>query len=187
MKYISLGANYSILPMCMNNMKLALKRIGEANLFNISLWRVRKNRASNVMPLSDNQLIKLGILNVKKQLNRNLGKNGKFTGRMIRKTASIKQNQSDDSNELITTFPRNDVIRIVIATYNLLYAIDANCCTKLLEVVESDDYNGKELNRNLQTRTIWPIQSNIIIRSVGKTKEDKAVINSLKDIVMRRL
>lgn len=187
MKYISLSANYAILPMCMKNMKFALKRIGEANLFDVPLWRVRKNRAGNVKPLSENQLINLGILNIKKQLNRNLGKNGKFTGRMIKKTASIKHYKSADAIELITTFPRNDFISIVIATYNLLYTIDANYCSKLMEIVESDDYEGKELNMNLQTRTICPIQSNIIIRSVGKATEDKAVINNLKDIVKRRL
>lgn len=187
MKYLSLSADYSILPTCMNNMSLALKRIGEANLLHVPLWRVRKNNLHDVEQLTDKQLINLGVLNIKKRLNHHLGKNGKYSGRMIRRTASLKRVKSADVINLITTFPRNDFIEIVVATYTLLYTIDANYCATLLGFVESDDYTGKELNRNLPTRTICPIQANIIIRSVGKTAEEKELIKNLQSILKRGL
>ena len=186
MKYITLSADYSTLPMCANNLKLALKCIGKANLLHVPLWRVRKNSLHNVAQLSDNQLINLGVLNIKKQLNHHLGNNGKYSNRMIRRTASLKQNKSADAINLITSFPKNDLIAIIIATYTLLYTIDANYCATLLGFVEIDDYTGKDLNRNLPTRTICPIQSNIIIRSVGITAEEKVLIKKLQSIVKRR-
>lgn len=136
--------------------------------------------------MSDRRLIKRGILNVRKRLNHHLGKSGKFKNGMLRKMATTKARLKDGKYYIETSIPKEDYIKIVVVTYFLLWECDQEYCYKLLEIEEGDIYPAKDLNRQTPTKALTPIQTNICIRSIGRTREVDDFLKQIRRIVMEK-
>lgn len=186
MKYVPFCSGFEISPTCFANMFKALERIGEIDPFSIkktTLYGIRKEKDI----LSKKDKINRGILTVRKALNRHLGKSGKYTNRMIRKTATIKSKEESTNDKTIywltTSLPKkDDAIKIVATTYNILWTFDHSCCCDLLNGEISDGYKPKIEIKNTVLKTLVPIQTNIVVRSKPETKDGEYIKTLFKNI-----
>ena len=187
MKYIKLEVNYSSVPLSKNNLKKAFKELGRIDPLCIkkyTLKRTHRDKKVDFEHLNDKQLISRGILNVRKSLNGNLGSHGKFSNRMIRKTSEIKEHKTQDNKTyLITQLPYKDYLKITLHTYFLLYQYNKEYCKKLLEIENNDNYEFQSYNKSVATKTITPIQTNIVIRSKCDEQIKKEFVAFIKSVI----
>lgn len=185
MKYLFSEASYLNRLNCENNLFEAYKRLGELDPFNIKKYKLtilkKDKKASD--ELTDKQLIQRGILNVRKALNRNLGKSGKFSNKMLRKTAEIVVRTSNNTIYLGADLPKKSYIKITNMVYNMLYVHDPDLCTSLLNIESKDDYPAQDMNRFDSTKAITPIQTNICLRSDGRTDEAREFFDSIRELM----
>ena len=164
MKYLSVEAAFTRVPMSKDNFLLALKRIGEIDPKNIKRMTLR-HQFNQKTQFSDWDYIKRGILNVRKVLNSNLGKNGKYKNRLFNSIARIKVSQRGDEYYCWTHIPHSEYIAIINETYILLDQIDPQYCANLLAMERGDAYRIKaEINKEF-LETTAPVQTHIILMS----------------------
>lgn len=182
MKYIKLEASFTKSPNCANNLNKALKEIGRKDPLQIKRFTLKRNHKNDNNNPTEKQLINRGILNVRKSLNGNLGSHGKFSNRMIKKTAEIKKNKKNKQVCLLTQLPYKDYLRITLHTYFLLYQVNKDFCSKLLEIEKEDQYPFKDSNNSVATKSITPVQTNIVIRSECNDYSKKEFISFIKRV-----
>ncbi len=170
MKFLYFDWHYKVLPVSENHFEEALKRIGEINPYAINTNKLFKHPKSKSREMREIDYFNLGVLNVRRKLNGHLGKSGKFTMTMIRKSAKIKHSKHDE-NTLIISVPKKDYIRIALATYMLLWDNDRAFCKKLLTMTENDELLMTEKNQQIAMKTVAPVHTDIIIKSKGKTDD----------------
>ena len=170
MKYSYFDWHYKGVPVSENHFEEALKRIGEINPYAISTKKLFNTPKSKSREMRAVDYFNLGVLNVKRRLNGHLGKSGKFTLTMIKKTAKIKHSKHDDHTLLISV-PKKDYIKIALATYMLLWENDRDFCKKLLSTAEKDSLLLIDKNKQIAMKTVAPLHTDIIIRSRGKTDD----------------
>lgn len=184
MKYLYFDWQYKGMPVSENHFEEALKRIGEINPYVINTNRLFKNSKSKAREMREIDHFNLGVLNVKRRLNGHLGKSGKFTMTMIRKSAKIKHSKHDE-NTLIISVPKKDYIKIALATYMLLWENDRDFCKKLLTTAERDSSLLIEENKQIAMKTVAPVHTDIIIKSKGKTDDVIEFIKFVRFVVGR--
>lgn len=186
MKYLYSEVDYPNDVNCKNNLFQAYKRIGELDPYNVKRFTLmRKPSKKNALQSrpSDNQLIQRGILNVRRRLNHNLGKSGKYTNRMLMRTANVKMIIKNGNLWMGSSVPKMDYLHITIETYLILQKYDWDYCKKLLGIEKNDTYPSQDINRHLATKVITPIQTNIFLRSIGETLEAESFMEALKTII----
>lgn len=181
MKYVSFCADFSTYPVCYKNMKLALRRLGELDPLDVKKTTLNGIRVQKTN-LSEKDLFNRGVLTVRKALNRNLGKSGKYTNRMIRKTSKINAKEKDGILYLTTSIPKKDTKRIISITYTMLWAFDNNYCISLLNTESNAEYKEKLDIKNVLLKTIFPIQTNIILRSQPETAIGKEIKEHFREV-----
>ena len=184
MKYYSFMFCYERIPACLSNFCEALKRIGEINPFNIQRVTIKRLVRRNAVELTDNYFLKRGILNVRFYLNKHLGKSGKYSNRMVLKSAQLYCYESKQEGvvDIQTILPVKEFLKIVEATYTLLRQNDLNFCNHLLSIQSKDvDFYGKKANKSKELKTICPIQTNIVLFSKMK-KDIKAIMMFQEEI-----
>ena len=181
MKYYQYKHDYKNIPNCKNNLKKALKRIGELDPFSVKRTTLsRHKQVANT--LTDKQLFNRGVLNVRLALNRNLGKSGKYSNRMIKMCATVKTEElADYSYYLSAKLPQMDYIKIVQTTYTILWQFDRPFCEQLFSIEKSDSYPFKDRYKNPVFKSTAPIQTNLIIRSTGRTQQSQKFISFVKE------
>ena len=142
MKYLSVEVAFDRIPASKNNFLLALKRIGEIDPKNIKRTTLRYKFAQKTK-FTDSDFIKRGILNVRKVLNSNLGKNGKYKNRMFKSISGIKVREKENKHYCWAHIPHSEYTDIVNATYILLKQFDSKYCAYLLNLERNDDYKVK--------------------------------------------
>ena len=172
-KYYTFKHDYDTIPNSKNNFIKALKRIGQRDPEKIEKTKLCGRKPKPGEKLKDKEYIGRGILNVRKKLNRHLGKSGKYTNRMIRLCAEIELVKTENNlSWLKAKLPYKDYKKIVSATYNILRECDKKYCTELLSCEREDKYIQKDFYKNQKYKTVAPIQTNMIIRtSEGKTEK----------------
>lgn len=172
MKYYPFKWSYKNAPGSKNNFEIALKRIGELDPYNIKRTSLIVNHKTKYNPedMKPRQLQNRGILNVRKRLNGHLGKSGKYTNRMIRLTATVKNIKNAD-NELKIKVPKKDYIKIAMVTYLMLWECDQELCKILLNKTIEDHLPSGDKNKQISMKTVVPVQTNIIIQSEGRTDD----------------
>lgn len=171
LKYITFEAGFETCPNCYINMRMALKRIGEINPFKIKRTSIKGGIRKPETRFRERDYIKRGILNIRYVLNRNLGKSGKFSNRMIDKSSQLKRKDIEGICYLRTSIPGKDFAKIVATTYIVLWSVDPQLCLKLIQDECIDPYQPKITNKNDVFVAIAPIQTNIIVR--GSTNFQK--------------
>ncbi len=164
MKYLSVHVAFDEVPNTINNFKNALKRIGELDPENVRRTTLRKGYTKKE-DFSEKDYINRGVLNIRKLLNSNLGKNGKYTNRMILLLSDIKVSNRNKQIHCLTRVPHADYINIVKTTYRLLNAIDKEFCYELLNNELQSTYRPKAKIKKESLRTTAPVQTHIILMS----------------------
>ena len=166
-KYLSFKFAYNEMPGCNNNFEKALLRIGEKDPLNVKKYKMcgRMTRENDV--LTRNDYIKRGILNVRKTLNGHLGHSGKYKNRMISLSSKVNIIKKEDDLYLKSKISYKEYKKIVKTVFDLLYKCDPAYCDELIKVERKDAFPMKELNHRRSFRTIAPIQSNMIIRTIN--------------------
>lgn len=166
MKYLNLVLYTNIIPTCIDNFSQIVCRIGEINPENINCTSLfRKYNKEEMQPTKSNYF-KMGILNLRKNLNRHLGHSGKYSNRMIRKISNIsKKRISQRSFLLKESVPHAEYINIVKMAYKILYEIDPMMAADLYKMHENDNYDGKATS-SICFGTVAPIQTSIILSAV---------------------
>lgn len=167
MKYYNLTGSFDKKLISHNSFKKALKRIGELNPYDIKRATLKVNHTTNTTSghLTKKQLYNRGVLSVRRKLNGHLGKSGKYTNRMIKKTAEIR---TIDKKTYSTKLPKYDYLKIAKATYFLLQQYDEKYCQALFKDADNDNINIE----CPYLKTTAPIQTEIVKRSVGRKKAD---------------
>ena len=170
-KYYTFTQDYLNFPESVFNFKKALKRIGELDPKHIEKTSLFGRKPDKDKKLKEGQLIGRGILNVRFVLNRHLGKSGKYSNRMIRLSSEAIINETDSSFWIKSKLPKADYKKIVYNTYNILKDCDESYCLKLLNIENKDKYPYQDYHNDMKMKSIAPIQSNLIIRTIkGKTE-----------------
>ena len=182
MKYIPAEVEFPNDVISKHNMRLAYKRLGEINPYKVK--RHERKKSHRNIKLSDGKLIHLGMLNVRKRLNRHLGKSGKYTNTMLKKTAKVTSKIKNGVLYLGTSVPKDAYIKIVLETYLMLWQYDQACCLHLLSIEAADTYPAKETNQQVPTKALTPIQTNIYLRSAGRTEETEKFIKYLRERII---
>ncbi len=182
MKYLRLHVAFSGNLNSINNMKKALQRIGEVNPFNIKRTTLRVNYIKKET-LSEKDYFNRGILNVRKELNKNLGKNGKYKNKMIRLSSKVKTSNKGEGFCSICV-PHAEFIKIINATYTLLSKVDPAFCKKLLDIEIFATYKPKSIINKVSNQTVAPVQTHIINMSES-TLFNKKQYKDLKDAIRR--
>ena len=164
MKYISLEVAFNRVPASKDNFLLALKRIGEMNPKNIKRTTLRYKFALKT-DFTDSDYVKRGILNVRKVLNSNLGKNGKYKNRMFKSISGIKVREKGNEYYCWTHIPHSEYTDIVNATYMLLRQVDPKYCDYLLSLERNDGYKVKAEIKKLFLETTAPVQTHVVLMS----------------------
>lgn len=167
------------------NFRKALRRIGELDPLNVkrSTLKVTHLTVFKTEDMKERQLINRGILNVRKKLNRNLGKSGKYTNSMIQSCSKIKVEHDGDYHTYFAKLPIKEFLKITIETYILLWQCDEQFCDQLLSLVDKDISELISI-RPLPLRTTAPVQTDLIIQGgKGKNKEVEDFINYMISIV----
>lgn len=170
MKYYCFEAWFDRHPCSCDNMKKALRRIGEINPFEVKRLSLA-NGQKCVENLSERKYIKRGVLNIRRVLNRNLGKNGKFTNRMFMKLFGVKQREAHGNFYLKATIPKREFAKIVTTVFCVLWGQDPDYCEQLLFDELEGQYSPKILNNSRALCAIAPIQTNIVVRSAPMVQE----------------
>ena len=162
-------------------MVFALQRLGELDPFDIKKTTLLGVKQAT-MNLSEKDLFNRGVLTVRKYLNRHLGKSGKYTNRMIKKTARILAREADGCVYLTANLPKKDTLKIVSATYMLLRTYDKAYCTLLFNTETNDIYKEKLHIKSTLLTTVFPIQTNIVLRSKPATDIGINIKEYLKEV-----
>ncbi len=178
MKYCTLRACYAKTLISCCNFRKALIRIGELDPFDIKRTNLKRNRIlKKEHGMTEKDYLNRGILTVRRYLNGNMRKNGKYSNKMIRLTSTVCQEfsktEKKPSGYYKVKLPKKDYIKISLATYTLLFQNDRKLCDELLKDTHSDsiDTFGKDA-----VYTVAPIQTDIVRRSTGRTEEIQAFI-----------
>ena len=115
------------------------------------------------------------MLNVKKRLNQNLGRHGKYSNSMLKKTARIKTFTREETLYLGVSLPKKSYLNITMTTYLMLWDYDKAFLQKLLNIETYDEYPCKEDNKQLPTKAITPIQTNIFLRAADDEEDSELV------------
>lgn len=186
MKYTNLEVDYTKTPFCKENLLRALFEIGKNDPMNVERYTLKRKHNNENMnsELTERQLIKRGVLNVRMYINRNLGKNGKVSNRMIYKMSNVREKILKSGEILLAVkLPHDQFMRIAGATYILLYNCNPYECKRLLHLEENDEFSFKKANNNIVLRCVVPIQTNITIRAIGKNEKAEKFIQYIKNIM----
>lgn len=172
-KYYVFKLDYDKMPESKNNFNKTLKRLGQKDPKGIVKTSLHGRKPNPGKKLSDKQYISRGILNVRKELNRHLGKSGKYTNRMIYLSAQVEICRIEDNKVYLKSkLPYKAYKKIVSATYNLLKKCDNSYCKELQNIEQNDTYLQNKIYKSIKYKTVAPIQTNMIIRTTkGKTSE----------------
>lgn len=182
MKYVTFEASFETCPNCYVNMRQALKRIGELNPYKIKRTTLKGGIRLPKKKLKDKDFINRGILNVRYALNRNLGKSGKFSNRMIIKSSQLKKKDIEGVFQFKTSIPGKDFAKIVAKTYIILWNFDSKFCQQLIVDERTDVYQPRITNNSNAFIAIAPIQTNIIVRGstiLSKGEETRTFIQKI--------
>lgn len=168
---------YRISPQCLDNCKNALIRIGEINPLNVKARALDYSTNSSIK----SQLLKIGIMNVRKRLNTNLGQNGKYSMRMIRSLANTKVKYYENEDPYICTkIPDREYVAIITAIFSLLDKIDKQFCDALLHCESISEYIGKNQFNGRKYKVTAPVQTGMVKGAQGKGSENIERLNILK-------
>lgn len=161
--------NFTVPPQHKDNMLSALRRIGIKNPEGITHISPRKKIDSIVVP-SSNDYLKLGILNVKKRLNNNKGKSGKFSITSIKRTATIISARNKPF-DLIARVPLSskDFDKLIETVYNMLYEVDYPYISHLRNIYINDAFLPKPPIKNHIWDSVVPVQTTIVRIGVPET------------------
>ncbi len=174
MKYLPLSIRFTIEPETHYSAIQALQIIGQKNP-----QKVKFRKLKNGTKLSSKDFYRLGILNVRKCLNGNLGSFKKYSNRMIDRSAKILNKDKSQNNRFYIKIPHNDFLNIINTIYKLLKKCDKASCTCLLNKELSSTYQPKINFDETSLKTISPVQTHIILLSEAKGHE-KELLNKLK-------
>ena len=183
MKYVTFDASFELCPNCYVNMRQALKRIGELDPYGIERTTLKGGIRLPKKKFKDKDYINRGILNVRFALNRNLGKSGKFSNRMIIKSSQLKKKDLDGVYQFTTSIPGKDFVKIVAKTFFILWSFDPQFCQQLIADEYADMYLPKIKNNNNAFISMVPIQTNIIVRGSTSVTQGEEVRAYIKDII----
>lgn len=183
MKYISLEVAFNKVPASKDNFLLALKRIGEIDPKNIKRTTLKYKFAQKT-EFTDSDYVKRGILNVRKVLNSNLGKNGKYKNRMFQFISGIKVREKGNEHYCWTRIPHSEYTDIVNATYKLLKQVDSQYCDYLLNLERNDVYKVKAEIKKIFLETTAPVQTHVVLMSLS-TFFNKNQHRALKKTIRR--
>lgn len=167
MKYIPGKAVYQNELNCVYNCKKAFKRIGEIDPFHVGRHTIKVTHYSIIAQrtgLNERQLIQRGILNVFKYMNHGQTKCAKYTKSMIKSVIEISRSKMADL-VYYKIKASKEFIKIIEATYGVLYKCDPQYCNQLLSIEVPEEYTGKGANKNIVLKTIAPVQTNVYCRS----------------------
>lgn len=167
------------------NFRKALRRIGELDPLNVkrSTLKVTHLTVFKTEDMKDRQLINRGVLNVRKRLNRNLGKSGKYTNGMIQSCSEVKVEHDGNYHTYSAKLPIKEFLRITVETYFLLWQCDEQLCKKLLCLTEQDINELYEI-KPLPLKTTALVQTDLVVQGgKGKNKELDDFINLMISLV----
>lgn len=181
-KYYSFKYDYDCLPKSKDNFRNALMRIGEKDPKRIRKTSLNGRKPDQNEELSDKKLVNRGILNVRKELNRHLGKNGKYSNRMIKFCSEVAFVETNEKAIwLKAKIPHEAYSEIIRAAYKLLEDCDIAYCKNLFETEKHDKYIYQDFYSNEMFKTTAPIQTNMIIRTFkGNTEEIVTYANEFR-------
>lgn len=183
MKYLHLTTGFSKIPMSLGNLGRAIQRIGEIDPYRIKRTTL-KRKCTNINQLSDKEFFYRGVLNIRKRLNRHLGKNGKCTNKMIILISRVYEMFDDEQLYLIAHVPYATYVKIINATYEILKEIDPMFCNCLLETELTDNYMPKADIKKVSLESMAPVQTHIILMSECETL-NKSQLKQLKNEIRR--
>lgn len=185
-KYYTFEQDFETMPVSKDNFVKAIIRIGQKDPLGVRKTSLCGHVPGDTVALTKKQYFNRGVLNVRKKLNSNLGLSGKYTNRMIRLSTEIEVLKIDNNYIwLKTKLPKKAFKDIVLATYNILNKCDKKLCQDLLAVEKSDKYIMKNFYSSKKIKTIAPIQTNMVIRSiVGKNESITAFVNEFRDEII---
>lgn len=156
----------------------------KVDLYGIERTTLKRGAKKSEQHFKDKDYISRGVLNVRYALNRNLGKSGKYSNRMILETAKIHKyaNRNNASYRMWTKVPNDGYVKIVAKIYTLLYTIDSSCCEFLMQRENVAGYRPKIQNNSRVFSTVVPIQTNIIVRSQPETEHGKKLRKDVCDL-----
>lgn len=183
MKYLRLELLSDKIPISIDNFTEVICKIGEINPEKINRISLLKHLKTTLNEdFSRASYFKKGILNIRKNLNTNLGLHGKFSNRMIKRLAYISRVKIDNSSySLKGIFPHAEYIKIVQAAYKLLYKYDKKTADSLSHRHSSEHYIGKATFDGCYN-SVAPVQTSIILSTNCENNESHDI---LKDKIRR--
>ena len=167
------------------NFRKALRRIGELDSLNVkrSTLKVTHLTVFKTEDMKERQLISRGVLNVRKRLNRNLGKSGKYKNSMIHSCSKVKVEHDGKYHTYFAKLPIKQFLRITVETYLLLWQCDEELCRQLLGLTDKD-VNELIQIKPLPLKTTAPVQTDLVAQGCrGKNKEVDDFINQIISLV----
>lgn len=176
--YIKITANFSQ-SISKHNMRKALIAIGKHDPMGVKryyLFKIQQYvRFKSDSAITDKDYLRRGILNIRKKLNSNLGKSGKFSNNMIFKM--LFNDVATTNNNRETVYINYEMfISIVRTICVMLYNCDAQLAEELLLIAQNDRTVAGLMRtpRGKCFKTVAPAPTNEIIAGtyIGAHKEE---------------
>lgn len=189
MQYLKVTFNVNdALMACRDNLRKALIHIGKQNPLQVKQFSLKFNKklTESHKTLNEKHYLSCGILNIRKKINTNLGKCGKFSNRMIR-FMLLKQYESGanldfDAKEVIKIHQKM-FVKIAKAIAEILHDIDSDFANELFNyTVNENRISLNKFKKGCSVKIATPMQAHMVLTSTKPELElNKEIMEELKN------